>query len=368
MKFSCTKENLNQGLTIVGHVANRTPNLPILQNILIKAGDGQIQLFATNLEIGIQATIRGKVDEPGEFTLPAQLFSNYVNLLASERIDCQLMDKELSVTAGKQHTMIKGEAATEFPILPEIDQAHTFILSKVELELALQRTVIAASLDSTRPEIAGVLFQFSSQQVLLAATDSYRLAESKVTLQTEVPDTDMKIILPYRSAQELARVLQTVTSETITVYATENQFACSLPEVQFISRIVEGNFPDYQAIIPQTGITTILVNTKDLARAVKGAALFSKEGINDVQLTFSAVQQVIELKSVNARLGENSSSLAATITGADVTTLFNYRYLIDGLQQIITPQVRIVVNDPMAAVGFYPETTGYVYIVMPIKQ
>ncbi len=367
MKFSCTQENLNRGLQLVGHIANKNSNLPILQNVLLRAEDGHITLAATNLEIGITTTVRGKIEASGEFTLPAQLFSNYVNLVTAERIDCELQDKEFRVVADGQETVIKGEEAAEFPILPAIEKQVEYAINKHALEVALQQTVIAASVDETRPEIAGVLFSIENSQLILAATDSYRLAETKVELQK--PGETMSLILPQRSTQELLRILQAQSTETVTLYASETQLACEIGDVQFVSRVIEGSFPAYQQIIPENGLTTVVLPIKGFVKAIKGAALFSKTGINDIELVVSAETNTIEIRAINAQLGENTTIIAGDVKGEDVKIVFNYRFVLDGLQNMVGDQVVF-----MFSTGVNPgvcrssESEEYTYVIMPIKQ
>ncbi|MDP3971054.1 MAG: DNA polymerase III subunit beta [bacterium] len=367
MKFSCTQENLNRGLQIVGHIANRNVNLPILQNVLIQAKDGKISLSSTNLEIGVRVSIRGKIEEEGEFTLPAQLLSSYINVLTTERIDCILNGKEFNIIADEQNTVVKGEMATEFPILPEVEKVESFILNRELLERALQQVVIAASFDETRPEIAGVLFDFTNNELILAATDSYRLAEKKIPVTKQ--GKEIKVILPQRSAQELLRVIQATKEENVIIYASETQLACEMGEIEFVSRVIEGNFPDYHQIIPQQGNTTISLVSTDLITAVKGAALFSKTGINDVKLSFSKEDNTVSINAVNAQLGENTTKLSCVVEGQDNTAVFNYRYLLDGLQQVQKGEVEIKIIDsisPGVFRGKRDET--YTYVIMPIKQ
>lgn len=367
MKFSCTQENLNRGLQVVGHIANKNSNLPILQNVLIQVIEGSIILASTNLEIGVTTRVRGKVEEEGKFTLPAQLFSNYVGLINVERVDCELQDKAFKIKADGQQSIIKGESATDFPILPEIEKQVSHTVPKLAFELAIQQTIIAASIDETRPEIAGVLFNFKEDGLVLAATDSYRLAEKKVDLLAS--SAEAMVILPQRSAQELLRILQNSDSEKIIIYTTDTQLACEIGEVEFVSRVIEGTFPDYEQIIPPQGNTTVTVLTKDLIKAVKGAALFSKTGINDIELNISTDSGAIEIKSVNAQLGENTTAIAANIKGQDSTIVFNYRFMLDGLQQIKTDQVILNFNDSMSPGVCRPQgVDDYSYVIMPIKQ
>ncbi len=367
MKFSCTQENLKQGLLTVSRVASKNTNLPILQNVLLQAGDGKVVLAATNLEIGVQVTIRGKVDQPGSFTLPAQLLTNYVSLLSSERVDCALVGKEVQFSANGQATVVKGEEATDFPTLPIIEQTNRYQLSKANLEIALQQTIVAAAADESRPEIAGVCFKLSKANLVLAATDSYRLAER--TVEVVEGEGSQKVILPQRAAQELLRLLQSVTAEMVEVLVTENQFACHLADVEFVSRLVEGKFPEYEQIIPKTGLTTALLSKDDFIKAVKGVALFSKTGVNDITLTFSPTDQAVQIKAVNVQLGQNTTTQTAQVTGDEVSITFNYRYLLDGLQNMAGNEVRFLANTGMSP-GLFQSTTDehFVYIIMPIKQ
>ncbi|MFA6475281.1 MAG: DNA polymerase III subunit beta [Patescibacteria group bacterium] len=367
MKFSCTQENLKHGLLIVSRVANKNANLPILQNVLIKAQDNKIVLAATNLEIGVQATLRAKVDTDGSFTLPAQLFSNYVALLTTEKIDCELQQNELRVTANGQATVLKGEGAGDFPILPTVEGGQHYSLVRGDLEVALQQTILAAAIDETRPEIAGICLMFSDKNLKLAATDSYRLAERTAPL-TQVGES-MKIILPQRSAHELLRLIQFIQIETVDLFVTETQIACRLGEVEFISRLIEGKFPDYEQIIPKAGQTTVSLDKNDLMKAVKGAALFSKTGVNDINLTFNATDQTLQIKAVNTQLGQNVTTLPAQVAGDDVTIVFNYRFLLDGLQCLIGNEVICLLNGQLSPALIKGGSDDlFNYIIMPIKQ
>lgn len=368
MKFSCTKENLNKGLNAVGHIATKQTNLPILQNTLLQAKAGQITLFTTNLEIGIRATIRGKIEVEGDFTLPAQLFSNYANLLPSERVDCVLQDKELKITSDQQHTSIKGELASEFPLFPEIDKTNAYTLERIAFIEGLRQVVIAVAVDDTRPEIAGIMFYANADTVMLAATDSYRLAEKKLTLLTG-GDKEIRVIVPAYSAQELLRVLELSDSNQITLFITEHQLACNASEVEFVSRLVEGKFPEYQQIITKKGNTTVLLPIKQLIKAVKGVALFSRNGINDITMLIQPDSTSVEIKATNVQLGDNSAVIPATVVGNAIVVTFNYRYLLDGLQHIASSNVKCVFNDSTSPVGLFPDDQeNYSYIIMPIKQ
>ena len=367
MKFSCTQENLKHGLLLVSRVASRNTNLPILQNILIKAETNQIILAATNLEIGVEVQLRGRVDEAGSFTVPAQLITNYISLLATDRVDCVLVNNELQISANGQATVLKGESATDFPIVPTVEGASKYDVAKVDLELALQQTVVAAAIDESRPEIAGVCFKVEGQKLTLVATDSYRLAERTMDLKAGSGDT--KVILPQRSAHELLRLLQASQVEIVSVLIQDNQLACHFSDVAFISRLVEGKFLDYEQIIPKTGSTTSELSKADFVKAVKGAALFSKTGVNDIYLLFSKTEQTVQIKATNIQLGQNVTTLPAKVEGDDVDITFNYRFLLDGVQTMVGETVQFIANGKVSP-GLFRSSQDerFVYVIMPIKQ
>ena len=367
MKFSCTQENLNHGLQIVGSIANKNVNLPILQNVLIRAKEGNITLSSTNLEIGIEAQVRGKIEQDGEFTLPAQLLANYMGLVDANQVNCVLEGKEFRVHAGEQDSIIKGESAEEFPILPAIEKNQRVELDKNTFQEALHQVVVAASLDETRPEIAGVFLNVDEQTLTLAATDSYRLAEKKISVT--FAQNPCKVILPQRSAQELLRIIQMIDTEQVVLYISDTQLGCELGSVTFVTRVIEGNFPDYTQIIPEQGNTTVLISVPEVVKAIKGAALFSKTGINDVKMSFDSNQKRVSVNAVNAQLGENTGILDAAVSGNDVEIVFNYRYVLDGLQQLSKPEGEIVLVDGISPTIFRSkDDTSYTYVIMPIKQ
>ncbi len=373
MKFSCTQENLATGLALVSRVASKHANLPILQNVLIKAETSGLSLLATNLETGIEAKIRGKTDQTGSFTVPANLFQNYVGLLPSGRIDVLLEGKELRITAEGHNSKIKGEEAADFPLLPVVEQNNVITCQRSELVTALQQVIVAAAIDESRPEIAGVYWwcqPTTPTKLILAATDSYRLAETHVTLTKEF-NGDFKTILPQRSAMELLRLLQTCTeAETVDCCVTEGQFACWCGEVMFVSRVVQGHFPDYEQIIPQQGKTTARLPQQELIAAVKGTALFSKTGVNDIDCSFHPENNTVELRATNAQLGENVTRLTGEITGESLTMTLNYRFLLDAITHIAGTKIEFMASDRNSPGLFRSadRSLPFLYIIMPIKQ
>lgn len=368
MKISCTQENLHRGLNIISHLAAKNTNLPILNNVLIKTKEGGVNLSATNLEIGINCVVRAKVEKEGIFTVPANLLANFISLLNNEeKVDIELINKELVINSGKQKTKIKGEDASEFPLIPEVAREEKYVVSCADLKQALSQVAFASSLDETRIEISGVLFNFNDQGLTMAATDSYRLAEKKIPCKEK--GKDKQIIVPQRAAAELLRILAVTTEEDVHIYTNDNQILFSLDQVEIISRLIEGNYPDYTQIIPKQEKTKVIIEKGELIKIIKRAALFSKSGINDVNLEINAEKQEMVVKSASSLVGENINELAVRTEGEDNSIVFNYRYLLDGLNNLLGDKAVLKIIDSSSPGVFQGEKQDdYLYIIMPIKQ
>ncbi|HLC64185.1 MAG TPA: DNA polymerase III subunit beta, partial [Patescibacteria group bacterium] len=221
MKFTCTQENLNRGLLVVSHIAGRSATLPILNNVLIKVDSGFIKLSTTNLEIGVSATVRGRVEKGGEFTVQAKLLADYINLLPKENIELELEDQTLYIRSDNYKTYIKGVDSTDFPLIPDMAREESVTLKAKDFRKALAGVVFAAAMDESRPEISGIFFSFSGKTLTLVGTDSYRLAEAKISLAQEV--SEKKLIVPLRTLQEVYRILTESSESEITLFVNENQ-------------------------------------------------------------------------------------------------------------------------------------------------
>ena len=371
MKFSCTQENINRGLQLVSHIASKNVNLPILHNILIEATEGGVDLVATNLEIGIRVHVRGKVEEQGAFTVPAGILSNYISLVSAERVDMELTNNELHISAGSQETKLKGESSNEFPLIPEVDHSEKLSLDSTELKQALSQAVISVSHDDSRPELTGVLFAVKESSVVMAATDSYRLSERTITLPQDV-GYEKTVIIPAQALSELARMLPE-SDQTANISFSDSQVSFYTTEFELTSRLIEGAFPDYTQIIPSEHRTRIVVDRNAFIKAVKAASLFSKSGIHDVNLHFSPEKQAVTITTVNSQVGENVSRVEAEISGDSNNTVLNYRYLLEGLSAVQTSKMTIDIVDNATPAVFRPQGNDVsegtlVYIVMPIKQ
>lgn len=379
MKFSCTQENLHQGLQIVSHGAIKNVNLPILSNVLVRVADKTIRLTTTNLEIAVTATVRGKVDEDGECTVPSKLFAEYVSLLSNERVDVALQGETVSVESAATKTKIKGIAATEFPLIPKVEHAGAYRVPVVDFRKALGRVIFAVSANESRPELSGVLLRFQPNgpagELILAATDSYRLAEARIALHEGAGQAERSIIVPSRTMAELSRILgafkDTVDAKaTLEIVVADNQVLFLYETVELVSRTIEGKYPEYRAVIPENAKTTVLARREEVIKGVKTSALFARAGINDVQLGADAAGKRLLLRSTDSQTGENETILLGDVDGVDNMVTLNFRYLLEGVSAIDSEQVAIKFVDSATPCVLTPagDKPNYLYIVMPIRQ
>lgn len=369
MKIICTQENLIKGLNIVSHIAGKNVSLPILNNILIKAQKGVFNLVSTNLDIGIKTTVRGKIEKEGELTAQARLLTEYVSFLPGGNVELEKKESDIVVKAGKQEATIKGQEAEEYPIVPDIGEVKGISIGAKELREALSEVIFSASYEDIRPELSGVLVTVKNSSLTLVATDSYRLSEKTIKVEKEGSGMDnLSKIIPLRVLQEIVRIIGE-RSDKVEIGFNENQVFFRVKETIVISRLIEGNYPDYKEIIPKEYKTKVVCDRVDLIKIIKTASLFSKAGINDVLLEFSKKDGEILISSTNIQLGENKASLVAEITGEEKSVVFNYKYLLDGLQNMPGKKIVLELTSGDAPVILKPETDkDYLYLIMPIRK
>jgi DNA polymerase-3 subunit beta len=375
MKLISVQENLKKGLLLVSHGTGKNINLPILNNIMIKAYHNTIELISTNLEIGIIHKLRGKVEDDGEFTVDAKIITEYVNLLPSENVEIEEVEGELKIECDNYKTKIKGESAKEFPLIPTVSSDNNYSCLAVDLKKALNSVAFAVSNSENRIELSGVMFNFEDEKLTLVATDSYRLAEKTISIKINSGSINQKIIVPARTVQEVLRILSNYNSEDlsfeqngeVTMAVSDNQILFTIDSVDLVSRLINGQYPDYKQIIPDKSKTTIITSKQNLSRAVKAVAIFSKTGINDVSLEFKNNKIIISASS--GQSGESRVDVDAEIEGIDNEVAINYRYLVDGLNNITSDKVKLsVVSNNTPCVLTADKGDDYLYVVMPIRQ
>lgn len=376
MKFTCTRENLIYSLELVSSLASKQTNLPILNNILIKTTETGIELISTNLEISIKSYLRAKIEEKGEFSIPGKTLLDYVKLLTNEQVEILKEKNELKIVCGNDSTKIKGIDAEEFPVIPAIEEKNGFTFNVEKIRQAISKTVIAVAKNEIRPELSGLFLNFYSERfekgLLIAATDSYRLAEIKVEIE-QGEKNELKAIIPGKTALEINRLLQIAKNQSgennVRLWLSENQVAIRYGTFELTSRIIEGNYPDYTQIIPNKFKTKAIFEKDIMINKIKAASLFTTEGINAVSFDFNVSQKNIAVSSVSTQKGENSSEIDADLEGEENSILLNYRYVLDGLQNIESENIIFNMNSADSPCLFESkDDSNYLYIVMPIRK
>jgi DNA polymerase III subunit beta len=377
MKFTCTQENLIQGLNAVSHVTGKNANLPVLGNVLLKTDGGNLALSATNLELAVSTVVRGKTDHEGEYTVPAKLFLDYVALLPQGKVELELIEEGLRVTAEGQETVMRGMPASEFPLIPKVAKSKGVKFKAADLDRAVGQTVFSVSTSESRPELSGVACFFGGKigagKAAFVATDSYRLAE-RVFAPSSDPG-ESKMIIPARTMQEIARVLHSYKDELgvpddAEWTVSENQLVVTYGQTELVSRVIEGSFPDYLQIIPEHFKTEAILDRAEFQKAVRAASLFSRQGLYDVHLEFSPSEGTVTVRSADQGTGKTAKTVSGAVTGDENKVTVNFRYLGDGLSALTTSKVKLTLNDAMSPMMVLPDggDEQYRYLVMPIRQ
>ena len=285
MKFVSIRSNIKDAIGAVQRAASENANLPILKNIIINAGDGGISIAATNLEFAITATISGKIIEDGRVTVPAGLIANLIGNLQSDRLNFESRGNNLEIKTDNYNAILQGLPADDFPITPKIaDHGHYLEIKGVFLKEAIQQTIVASQFSDLRPELNSVLFDFSLEVLKFVSTDGFRLAEKTIAANlftAKFPDP-FRILVPLRTTQELLRIIG--NDDTVQLYHDANQILFKTENIELISRLSEGSFPDYAAIIPSSFATEISVNRDEFLNAIKLAAVFGQKN-NELKIT-----------------------------------------------------------------------------------
>lgn len=364
MRFSCEKSDLQSALSIVQKAINAQNTLQVLGNIYIEAKNQKIHLSATNLEIAISTTIEGNIQNEGAITLPSRLFVSYITLLKNGEIEVELKNGDtVQITSRDSETKIKGISASEFPELPTFTPDFEFTLPAETLKQSIERVVFACSASSARPVLSGVLFWGKEKELRLVGTDSYRLGEQLIILENEI--SEEKYIIPARTLQELSRII--AKEEEVEIKVSKNQILFSSGTVVISSRLIEGNFPDYQRIIPQSHKGTFTVSRTDLIMSVKRVGIFAKEMDNNtIRMTIS--DNVLNITTDETEIGSGNTNIEGVLDGEGSNIALNALYLLDVLQVLHTENIVIIVGDSLAPVKIVPENEeGFTHILMPLK-
>lgn len=368
MKLSCVQEKLNKGLTLAGRLVGIKTSLPVLNNVLLEAKEGKLIITSTDLEIAIRAIIGVKVIKEGKITIPSRLLCDFVAVNKDKKIRITLKDNILNIKSKHSVAHIRGIDASEFPLIPKIKEEPKILISSSDLLNALNKVIIAAAIDDTRPVLNGACFKKKGVELKIIATDSYRLAEKKIKDENFGKVEDFTFIVPLKTAQEVVRILSILEPMTVAVRFNENQIAFNMVGVEVISRLVEGEFPEYEQIIPKEHQTKVALKSREFSNTIKMVNLFAEDSANSIQLNFDKVG-LVKIEATSNQLGDNKSTLSGNVLGKDNKIAFNAKFIIDvlnvlGGEQDINFEMTGYLNP-----GVIKPTKDkdYLYVIMPLR-
>jgi len=379
MKLSCLQENLNHGLNVVGRAVATRTTLPITNNVLLTTERSRLKLAATNLEMAISCWIGAKVEEEGAITIPARLLTEFVNSLPSDKVDISLspQTKTLGLKCARFEARISGVDAKDFPPIPKVEDGITTKVEVDALRQGINQVAFAAASDESRPVLTGVDAQFEGDLLTLAAADGFRLAVYKLPIASPVSERT-EVIIPARTLAELNRLMADQEEAVeLTINPNKSQALFRLKRtiepknVELVSQLVQGSFPNYSQLIPQSYNTRAVVSIADFLRATKTASIFARDGSGIVRLVITPGEELtpgkIIISARSEELGDDVGEIDALIEGEETKIAFNGKYLTDVLSILGESQVALETTNPSSPGVIRPVgADNYIHVVMPM--
>jgi len=370
MKIIILKNHLKSGLEAISKIGSESSSttLPILKSFLLETVDNKIKLSMTNLEIAITCYLPAKVIEEGSLVIPFNIFNSIITNLQTERINLESEGKYLIIKTDNYQAKIQSTNKSEFPIIPQVATQNFLEFDIPTFKKSISLVINAAQTSEIKPELNGVLFDFQISLLKLAATDSFRLAEKNIFTNQFKSNIEegFKVIIPLKTIQEVNRILK--EDGLINIYFEPNQVLFKNENYEIISRLINGDFPEYQNIIPQSFETEIILNKEEMINAIKLVSSFTDK-LNEIKIFIKEGAKNLELSSFNQILGENQYLIPAKIKGSAQEIIFNWRFLLDGIKFLDSENIFLGLNsDNKPALIKSPNDTSYFYILMPIKS
>ena len=372
MRLSCLQENLARGLSVVGRAVATRSTLPITQNVLLSTEQSMLKISATDLNMAMTTWIGAQVEEEGAITVPARLLSDFVNSLPPERIDIESSSQPfgLNIKCVSIESNISGTPADDFPPIPAVEGGLAAKIEPDVLRDAINRVAFAAATEDSRPVLTGVKTEINGDDFKFAAADGFRLAVYSGKL-ADPPSEDIEFLIPARVLNEISRLLGTQqTAVEFMVTPSSNQALFRVEDVEIVSSLIAGNFPNYNQLIPQSYTTRVVLDSDDFLRATRTAAIFARDGSGIIRLQMWSgeedAQGRLTVSSRAEEVGDNEGQLGAAVEGDDAKIAFNSKYLTDVLD-VLNGEVAIEVSSPSSPGVLKPiNSDDYVHVVMPM--
>lgn len=363
MKISVKRDNLLKGLQVASKMVKQRATLPVLGNVLLASDKGRLKIVSTDLEAAIMCWCGAKIDEEGAITVPARTLFDYVSTITEDTLQLVSEGADLSVKGAHGHVTIKGIAAEEFPIIPQVRTDKKITITALELKNAISSVAPAAALDETRPVLAGLLFRLVGEELIVVATDSYRLAEKRAKLTQSI---SLDVIVPSRTISELARILPSDESP-VEISSEENQVQFRFGDIEFLSRQIDGTFPDYEQIIPGEFVHEAIVSKNALLEAIKTANIFAREAGGNIKI--NASESGLVISAISSQTGDSESYVQSSSKGKPLEVAFNARYILDALNVITGDEIIFALAGTLnPGMIFDKEDGSFRYVVMPLRN
>ncbi len=367
MKLTVLQEDFAKAVNIASRFASPKAQLPILGNILISSEKTKVRIVSTNLEISASVSLGAKVEEEGEISIPSKVLNDLVSNLPKETIEISSKEEQLKVSSPGFSSNVLGMSAVDFPKVPAgIDKSKAVPLPSKEFSDALSKVTFAASMDETRPVLTGVLFIKDKKNLNLVATDGFRLSKKTVNVEN---DDEFKLILPKLILNEVAR--DSSSEMFFSFDQNDKQAVFSSGDITLTSRLLEGEYPDFDKIIPKNSSLSISVDKEDFLRAVKLASVFAREASNIVKI--KVLKESIKVSAESGSSGSQEMSVEAKIQinekgNENMEVSFNYKFLEDFLNSIKSDTLTIDLSGPSSA-GVFREASDleYLHLIMPVR-
>jgi len=372
MNVSILQENLSKALSTVSRCIAPKATLPILSNILIATDRGKIRFSSTNLEMGINFWIGGKIEKEGSITVPARALTEFVSSLPAGRVDLKVKKSNLSVSSSLHKATFNGTAASEFPKVPSFSGEKILSFKKENLSKIFSQVIFAASQDEDRPVLTGVLVKRGGKKLSLVATDGYRLSVKEI--EAASASFKEKLLIPAKTLSEIGRLSQELGEEDeevrVGLTKEKNQIVFVFPNLELSSRLIEGDFPDFTKIMPSSTNTSVSLDKEEFLRAVKIASIFAREQANIVKFVISSsnTSGKIKISSETPQIGTNQSEIETKVEGEDLEIAFNCRFLLDFLGSVEGEEIIFEANDSLSPGVFkIAGDSSLTHIIMPVR-
>jgi len=378
MKITCLQENLSRGLAVVGRAVANRATLPVIHNVLLNVDQSMLKLSATNLEIAMTTWVGAKLEEEGSITVPARLLSEFVNSLPNDPINVQLDEGSglLEMSSGSSKAHINITDASEFPPIPTVDDGIAAEVDPFVLRSAITRVAFAAATEESRPVLTGVELKLDGSKFTMAAADGFRLAVHHGALLKPVPE-EMSVIIPARTMNELNRLISD-RDEPVEILMTpaKGQVMFRIrggDTVEIVSQLLQGTFPNYEQLIPQSYTTRAVMDLPTVLRAARTASIFARDGSNIIRMHLMPAEAdteppKVEISARSEEVGDNEDTVDLDeIEGEEGKIAFNSRYLLDVLSVLEKGKIALETTTSSSPGVFKPtDSDDYIHVVMPM--